>query len=122
MDSKPTCPVCLEDLDSESIIVIAGECKHLLCLECAVGHYIVHQGGSCPYCRQISRTMLITTTTVTQQQVTTTRPIYISSTHDWYVDDMLTQCDTTAIINRLIWMYGVDFDIIVHPILISSDQ
>ena len=58
MELIKECPVCLENFQSYSTIVIAP-CNHLLCLECAQRLY--QQNTSCPCCRQLSRTFYCTT-------------------------------------------------------------
>ena len=62
MAGIPSCPICLEDLKAGNLLVIAAVCNHVLCLSCALSHYVVHSGSTCPYCRQFFSRLLITTT------------------------------------------------------------
>ena len=59
------CSVCCEELLMDSVIVLSEWCRcdHLLCLDCALAHYIQHQRSSCPFCLQVSKTLLVTTIT-----------------------------------------------------------
>ena len=95
--SNPMCPVCLDDLDTDSLIVMAL-CQHLLCLQCALGHYIVHLGSTCPYCRQVSPVLLVTT--IEEGNTETRQYLFSNNNKDWCIA-MSPRVDTYVICNSI---------------------
>ena len=96
--SNPLCPVCLDDLETDSLIVKAL-CQHLLCLQCALGYYIVHRGSTCPYCRQVSSVLLVTTIEE-EGNMAETRQYFVINNQDWCIV-MSPRVDTYVICNHI---------------------
>ena len=102
--SDISCPVCFDELRSDTMIVLS-ECKHILCLDCALKYYLQHQGQSCPYCRQVSNTLLVTTTLIQENNNNLspfTRVIYHEiNSHEWRMP-VSTQLDSDDIKGRIL--------------------
>ena len=97
MISNIMCPICLEELEADDLVVTTNVCKHLLCLQCGLDHYIVYHGDSCPYCRQVSRTFLIK---ASKESNARCRPLCVIDCRDWYVT-RLSQVNTEDITDRV---------------------
>lgn len=85
MSPRADCPVCLEDIQANDLVV-TFDCNHLLCLQCALNHYIVHSGSSCPYCRHVSTTLVVASPHETDYY--STKCIYTIDSREWCVTMM----------------------------------
>ena len=90
------CPICLENIESNTMtVIVTAACNHQLCLDCAIRYYIEHHGSACPYCKQTSNNFLVSTTTLSsiiqETNITVARTIHVdSSTREWRLAPMAT--------------------------------